>query len=102
MAAVELWCRVSVVDADGGELASCVLEGPSGAVLAAVDTVARLTLLARRLGGDVVLEDLTPRMRELLEFAGLCLETQGQAEAGEEPLRVKGMQEEGHRGDLAP
>ncbi len=90
------------MDVDGRELASRVLEGPGAGSLAAVDTVARLTLLARRLGGDVLLEDLSPRMRELLDLAGLCLETQGQAEAGEEPLRVEGMQEEGHRGDLAP
>ena len=92
---------MSVVDPYGHELAGCVLEGPSAAVLAAVDTVARLTLVARRLGADVLVEDLSPRMTELLAFAGLRLETQGQPEARKEALRVQRVQEEGHGGDLA-
>jgi len=114
MTAVQLWCRVTVVDADGTELGGCVLQGPGRPDLGAVDVVAHLTLLAGRRGGAVVLADVSPALRDLLEMAGLGvgveglgveveglgLEVEGQAEPGKEPLGVEGMEEETHLGDL--
>lgn len=66
-----LWCRVSVVGPGGGIVASWVLERPGHPDLGTVDDLARLALLAGRLGGGVVLGDLCPRLRQLLELAGL-------------------------------
>jgi hypothetical protein len=91
-----------VVGPDGAELAHVVLEGPGAPDLAAVDDVARLTLAAGRLGGEITLLDLSPAMGALLELAGLGVEMEGQAELGEEPLGVQEGQEETHPGDLAP
>ncbi len=100
MTVVQLWCRVTVVGPDGAELGSWVLKGRGEPELGAVDDVARLTLLARRLGGAVVLTDLSPPLRALLELSGLGVEVEGQSEIGKEPLRVQEGQEEGHPGDL--
>jgi hypothetical protein len=55
--------------------------------LAIVDTLARLRLAGRRLGFDLRLYP-SPELRELIDLAGLG-EVLGQAEEGEEPLRVE-------------
>jgi hypothetical protein len=102
MDGLQLWCRVTVMGPDGAELACVVLEGPGGPDLAAVDDVARLTLAAARLGGEITLTDLSPAMGALLELAGLRVEMEGQAELGKEPLGVQEVQEETHPGDFAP
>jgi len=102
MDGVERWCRVAVVDGHGAELRWCVLEGHGAPDLATVDDVARLGLLAVRLGGAVVLADVSPRLRELLELAGLAVEMEGQTEVAEEPLGRHQGQEEAQAGDLAP
>ena len=90
MAAVQLWCRVKVVGPGGDRLACCVLEGPGAPDLGAVDAVARLALLARRLGGRT---SCSRRSRLPCErcstLAGLAVEMEGQAELGEEPLGVQ-------------
>ncbi|HXQ76334.1 MAG TPA: hypothetical protein VN791_07560 [Acidimicrobiales bacterium] len=99
MAVVELWCRVTVVGPDGAEVGCWVLTGPGMPDLGAVDDVARLALLARRLGGAVVLTELSPALRTLLELTGLRIEVEGQAELGKETLGVQEGQEEGHPGD---
>ncbi len=49
-----LWCRVTMVDPEGIALAAGVLEGPAAPDIGAVDDVARLALLAKRLGGGLV------------------------------------------------
>ena len=90
----ELWCRVTVVGPDRAQLACGVLEGSGTPDLGAVDDVARLALLAGCLGGGIVLTEVSPVLRALLELAGLCVEMEGQAERGEEPLRVQEVQEE--------
>jgi hypothetical protein len=100
MAGLQRWCRVDVVNAEGAVLARYALEGPRGPDLRAVDDVARLALLAARLGGGITLAQVCPRMRELLELTGLRVEVEGQAELGEEPLCVQERQEEIHPGDL--
>jgi hypothetical protein len=71
MPPVRLWCRVSVVGPGGGIVASWVLERSGHPDLGTVDDLARLALVARRLGGGVVLGDLCPCLRQLLELVGL-------------------------------
>jgi hypothetical protein len=83
MVALQRWCRVTVVGPDGTVAATCDLDGPGSPGIDAVDDVARLALLASRLGGGITLGEVSPAMRELLELAGLCVEMEGQAELGE-------------------
>jgi hypothetical protein len=77
MADIPLWCRVSVVGPDGDELARYALQGLGAPDLGAVDLVARLTLVAERLGGDSILTELSAGLRMLLELAGLIVEVEG-------------------------
>jgi len=98
---VTRWCRVLVVGADHTSLASHQLSGPGLPDLGTVDQVARLALRARRVGGRIILSDVSPAMRSLLELTGLRVEVEGEAESGEEPLGVEKGQEELHPGDLA-
>src|SRR5271165_4391233 len=100
MAEVQLWGRVKVVGPDSTELARFVLEGQGRPDLSTVDRVARLALSARRLGCRVVLADVSPALRSLLDLSGLRVEVQGQAEIRKESLRVQEGQEECHPGDL--
>jgi hypothetical protein len=101
MAAVQLWCRVMVVGHDGTKLACYALEGPGPPDLGAVDDVARLALQAGRLGGGIVLAEVSAALRALLELTGLTVEVEGQAELREEALGVQERQEETHPGDLS-
>ena len=67
--------------------------------LGTVDTLARMQLAARRLGGRLVVRHASVELRSLLEFAGLSeivalypdlpIELRGQVEEGEEPLGVE-------------
>jgi hypothetical protein len=102
MTAVEVWCRVTVVGPDGAVLACCLLRRTGAPDLGSVDRVARLALLAGRLGGGIVLADVSSALRELLDLAGLSVQVAGEAERREEPLGVEGGQEEIHPGDLHP
>jgi len=95
-----LWCRITVVGPNGTELTSSVLTGQGLPDLGAVDQVARLALLAGRLGGVIVLAELAPALRVLLELAGLGVEVQREAEFGKKALGIQEVQEEGHTGDL--
>ena len=97
---VQLWCRVRVLSSDGAELADILLEGQGAPDLGAVDEVARLALLAGRLGGGVVLAEVSAALDALLHLAGLAVEVEGQAELAEEPLGAQEGQEKGHPGDL--
>ena len=100
MDGLERWCRITIVGPDGTEVASAVLEGPGAPDIATVNDVARQALLAARLGGAIVLDDVSPTMRELLDLAGLGVEVEGKAECGEEPFGVQEVQEEIHPRDL--
>ncbi len=102
MCPVPPWCRVTVIGPDGAEVTSHVLGGPGAPDMGTVDQVARLTLMAVRLGGAVVLTDVCPAFQTLLELAGLGAEVEGQAELGEEPLGAQKGQEPRHTGDLPP
>jgi hypothetical protein len=97
---VNLWCRVLVVGADHTALARHQLGGPGDPDLGTVDDVARLALQAGRVGGRIVLSEVTPALRSLLELAGLGVEMEWKPEGGEEPLGVERVQEELHPGDL--
>jgi hypothetical protein len=74
------WCRVTMVGPDGVAWASGLLEGPTAPDMGAVDDVARLALLAKRLGGRVVLTDMSSDLRALLELSGLGVEMEGKPE----------------------
>jgi hypothetical protein len=84
MAALQRWCRVTVTDGESRTLTGRVLEGRGDPDLGAVDAIARLALLAGRLGGHIVIDQVSPAMGELLELAGLPVEMKGQPELGEE------------------
>ena len=77
MPAVEWWCRVTLIGPGGDALAGWSLEGPGQPDLEAVDRVARLALGAGRLGGRVVLSDVDPDLRSLLDLAALPVEVEG-------------------------
>lgn len=87
---------------DGTVVTSCALDGPGPPDLGAVDDVARLALLATRLGGGIALTEVSQDMRGLIELAGLGVEMEGQAELGEEPLGIQQGQEEAHPRDPPP
>ncbi|HEX4219957.1 MAG TPA: hypothetical protein VHZ02_16385 [Acidimicrobiales bacterium] len=99
MAVTQRWCRIRVIGPDGSVLVGGLLEGTGPPDLGAVDDVARLALLAGRLGGGITLADVSPLMRDLLELVGLGIEMDGQAEFREEPRRIQHGQEEVHPGD---
>ncbi len=69
--ATQVWCRARVVDGAGRVLSSYVLSGVGDPTMSAVDTVAGLALDARRLGGDLVVTEVSPRLQELIDLAGL-------------------------------
>lgn len=76
MAEVQLWCRIALVGSGGSVLATRVLRGEGVPDLEAVDDVARLALAAARVGGRVVVAEVSPEMGELLDLAGLGVEVQ--------------------------
>jgi hypothetical protein len=94
-----LWCRVVVMGADHSTLSRLQLGGPGPPDIGAVDEVARLALQAGRLGGRIILSEVTPALRELLELAGLRVEMERETERGEQARRLEGIQEELHPGD---
>ncbi len=95
-----------LVRADRTVIAEGTLDGTATPDLGVVDCVARLMLLATRLGGHVVLRDVQPAVRELIELAGLPVEMigpvemEGQAELGEQALRVEHVEKVIRPGDL--
>jgi hypothetical protein len=76
-----------------------VLEGPGTPDLAAGDELARWHLLGHRLGGRIVLDQLSLEMTELLELAALGLEVQRQVERWEQPIVVQQIGEERQLGE---
>jgi hypothetical protein len=91
---------MTLVDPDGNTLAAGVLEGPTAPDIDTVDDVARLALMAKRLGCGLILHDVSPDLRTLIELTGLVVEMQGEPERGKEALRVQQVEEERHAGDL--
>ena len=97
MVAAHHWCRVTLFGPDGARLAGWDMGAGRPPDLAAVDEVARIALLAARLGGRVVLTRVSDRMRELLGLAGLPIEVGEAADDG----RVEGPAGEGAAGEGA-
>jgi len=109
MVKAKLWCRVTIVGPDGDEMARCALEGSGDPDIGAVDELARLALLASRLGGALAITDLSADLKALLDLTGLRaevarlrVEVEGQTELGEKPIGIQESQEERRRADLAP
>jgi hypothetical protein len=102
MVDLQRWCVVSLVGPHGSELARRTLSGAGAPELGAVEQVARLLLSAKRLGGSIVLRDVSPSLWALLQLAGLRVEVERQAELGKESLELHEGQEEAHLGDLPP
>jgi hypothetical protein len=71
MTGLHKWCRVTVCGPGGEAIACYVLQGAGPPCMATVGTLCRLTLVTRRAGGDVVFDELAPRLRELIELAGV-------------------------------
>lgn len=84
-----VWCRISTLSGDGRTREEWVIEGGDGPDLAVVDRIARRVLAASRAGGRVVLDELAPELRELLDLVALrvdldgTVEVQREAELGE-------------------
>ncbi|MFZ0664931.1 MAG: hypothetical protein WAM97_04190 [Acidimicrobiales bacterium] len=71
----EVWGRLRIVADDGSALGAWVIERSCCPDFASVDQVARLQLLAAKLSGRVVFDEISPELRELVELAGLAVET---------------------------
>ena len=89
-----------MVGPGGGAVPSWVMEGRGLPDLGTVDHLARMALLAGRLGGAIVLTELSPPLRDLLDLAGLGVQVEGEPERREEPFRVQRGEEVVHPGDL--
>jgi hypothetical protein len=79
VASLDVWCRIRVVNCCKRVLAAETLGGFGPPGLTAVDRVARLALIARRRRARIVISDISPRMRELLDLAGFDVRTWGWA-----------------------
>jgi hypothetical protein len=84
IADVEAWCRVAFVASGGSKLGSWEVRGLGAPDLAVVDGLARLQLLARRLGGSIRLQEVCEELGELLDLAGLGREMGGEPKGREE------------------
>jgi len=72
------WASMVMAEADGTHhVVPLAGDGPPD--LALVEALARCQLLARRAGGRMWLEDLSPGLAELLDLTGLRAELTGQA-----------------------
>jgi hypothetical protein len=83
MSAPRPWCRVRITDRHGSAVGGWVLDGSGAPDMGAVDTVARLALVAKRRGGSVILSEVCTDLIRLLDLSGLPVEVEGEAERGE-------------------
>jgi hypothetical protein len=100
MNGVQRWCRITIIGPDGAELDRCVLDGRGAPDMATVEAVAALALWSGRLGGGIVLAEVSPALEALLGLAGLRVEVEGQPELGKEALGIEEVEEEDHSRDL--
>jgi hypothetical protein len=82
MSGSQPWCRVRFTDHHGSVVGGCLLGGHGDPGLGAVETIARLALVAKRRGGTVVLSEVRADLGRLLDLSGLPVEVQGQPERG--------------------
>jgi hypothetical protein len=97
----ELWCRVLIVGPDGFGVVEHRFGGPGLPDLGVVDDIARLALRAGRIGGRIILSEVSPALSALLDLSGLGVEMERQTERGEKPVGVQEVQKKLHPGDLA-
>jgi hypothetical protein len=57
------WCRITIV-----------LEGDGAPDMAAIDELARWLLLAKRAGGRLTVDRVSPEMADLIDLSGLGVE----------------------------
>jgi hypothetical protein len=74
--AAQRWCRIVIVG-DGHDHEVGVLEGGGEPGIDTVEKIARLALETRRHGRELVLLDVAPALRELIELCGLFVEMRG-------------------------
>jgi hypothetical protein len=84
-----------VLARDDGEVASWMLAGRGRPDLVVVDSLARYQLAARRMGYSIRLRDASEELWDLLDFVGLRVEAEREAEHGKEA----GVEEGVHPGD---
>jgi hypothetical protein len=72
-----LWCRLWILDGDGTVTSAHRLEGAGAPDLGAVEEVARQALQATRAGGRLVLVEVAPELRALIELAALPVQMEG-------------------------
>jgi hypothetical protein len=82
MSASQPWCRLRFTDFHGSVVGACRLGGCGPPDLGALETIARLALVAKRRGGTLVLSEVRPDLGRLLEWWGLPVEVEGQPERG--------------------
>jgi hypothetical protein len=70
----EVWGRLRIVADDGSALGTWEIESCCRPDIGSVDKVARLQLLAIKLTGRVVFDEISPELRELVELAGLVVD----------------------------
>jgi hypothetical protein len=97
---MQIWGRFKMVSPEGGEIGTWVIEGPCAPDLGTVGEVAAAALFARRLGGRLCAEEVSPELSGLLSLAGLPVEMWGQTEACEEIRCVEEREEHVHGRDL--
>jgi hypothetical protein len=98
----QCWCRIRTVDRDGTFQDAGTFGGTTAPDLEAVDRLARRLVTLRHHDERPFLVAVDARLAELLELVGLAdlvVEVQGEAEGGEEPLRVEEGEEEAHVAD---
>jgi hypothetical protein len=84
-----------VLARDDAEVASWMLAGRGRPDLVLVDSLARYQLAARRMGYSIRLRDASEELCNLLEFVGLRVVAERQAEPGKQA----GVEEGVHPGD---
>ena len=83
------WGLVVFVGPTGSEAKASPIGGDGVPDLAVLDGLARAQLVARRLGGYILLREVCRELEELLDLAGLGGELSGKPEGGEELLGVQ-------------
>jgi hypothetical protein len=84
-----IWCRLLVLDREGSVSRRETLEGTGAPDLGSVEEIARRALAAARCGGRLVLVEVAPEMRELLDLVELPVEVEGEPESREQALRIE-------------
>jgi hypothetical protein len=71
VAGSELWCRVTITSPLGARRVTWQIRGEGAPGLGLVDQLAWLRLATRRLGDELQLSEVCPKLDELLELVGM-------------------------------